>query len=510
MDPLINSDSQKVSNNIPSKDNCQEKGTSEIQIQFNNDKNNEIENNQNMNDNNSDFVNNNEEENIQNIPVEEENNENVENDNQNIENLENENNYENNNNEPNEFNNINQNNQDENMEINNEIDEAQNFPQMINIENMDESLQNYIYDLQNRLNSVINENQKLKMINQNIVVGLNDSNKRNMAMNQKIKILNLQNQKMNQELIKLNQMKNNNIELINLKKQIQNYEKMIYKINNDKEILETKIANMQTQTTNNNLNLINHKNNRLINSPKSKISYTQANTMTNDNNQIYMNKIMILEKNNKKLSQNNIELENQNKYLQKVNQKMFVDLKNKDNYIISLKDKITSFNNEYNKQINSFSKDNDQKQSYIEQLFFERDQLMKENNELKERINQLNYKIKDFSLMNNQYKLEYNDKIKQMYENKLNEYKQKIIILKKRINELLGVEMQSNNNYFYNRGNSARYGHQNLNNNIMKKNRSFKYNKHMNILTDFNFYNEKNKPTKDYRKIYANFNFETK
>ena len=107
--------------------------------------------------------------------------------------------------------------------------------------------------------------------------------------------------------------------------------------------------------------------------------------------------------------------------------------------------------------------------------------------------------------MNNQYKLEYNDKIKEMYENKLNEYKQKIIILKKRINELLGVEMQSNNNYFYNRGNSARYGHQNLNNNIMKKNRSFKYNKHMNILTDFNFYNEKNKPTKDYRKIYANF-----
>ena len=230
--------------------------------------------------------------------------------------------------------------------------------------------------------------------------------------------------------------------------------------------------------------------------------------MTNDNNQIYMNKIMILEKNNKKLSQNNIELENQNKYLQKVNQKMFVDLKNKDNYIISLKDKITSFNNEYNKQINSFSKDNDQKQSYIEQLFFERDQLMKENNELKERINQLNYKIKDFSLMNNQYKLEYNDKIKEMYDNKLNEYKQKIIILKQRINELLGIE--THENYFYSRGNSARFGNQNINNNIMKKNRSFKYNKHMNILTDFNFYNEKNKPIKDYRKIYANFNFETK
>jgi chromosome segregation ATPase len=296
------------------------------------------------------------------------------------------------------------------------------------------------------------------------------------------------------------------VELINLKKQIQNYEKMIYKINNDKEILETQIANLQTQTSNR--NIINPKNNRLINSPKAKISYTQTNTMTNNNNQIYMNQMMLLEKNNKKLSQTNIELENQNKYLQKVNQKMFVDLKNKDKYIISLKDKITAFNNEYNKQINSFSKDNDQKQSYIEQLFFERDQLMKENNELKEKINQLNYKIKDFSLMNNQYKLEYNDKIKEMYDNKLNEYKQKIIILKQRINELLGIE--THENYFYSRGNSARFGIQNINKNIMKKNRSFKYSKNMNILTDFNFYNEKIKPANDYRKIYANLNFETK
>lgn len=520
MEPQIPLESQEMQTNNSPKEIIQDNNqvTSEIPIQFNKDHNNEIENNENpnMNDNNSDFVNNNnynEEENLQNQPEEEENNQNVDNDNQNMEqNLENENIYENNNNDPNMYNNMEQNEENENMENNNKIEEEEKIPQII-AENVDESIQNYIYQLQNRLNSVINENENLKIINQKIVMELNDSKKRNANLIQKIKILNLQNQKMNQELIKLNQNKNNDIELMNLKKQIQNYEKILYKINNDKEILESKIANMQfqTQPTNKNKNLVIRKNNRVINSPKAKISYTQytqANTMTNDNNQVFKNQLMILEKNNKKLSQNNIELENQNKYLQKVNQKMFVDLKNKDNYIISLKDKITAFNREYSKQINSFSKDNEQKQSYLDQLFLERDQLMKENNELKETINQLSYKVKDYSLMSNRYKLEYNDKIKEMYDNKLNEYKQKIIILKQRINELLGIETQEN--HFFNRGNSARYGHLNLNRNVMKKNRSFKNNKNMNILTEFNFYNDKKKMAKDFRQIYSNFNFETK
>ena len=32
----------------------------------------------------------------------------------------------------------------------------------------------------------------------------------------------------------------------------------------------------------------------------------------------------------------------------------------------------------------------------------------------------------------------------------------------------------------------------------------------MNILTEFNFYNDKKKMAKDFRQIYSNFNFETK
>ena len=505
---------------------------SQEQIQLNSESNKEMENNenQNINDNNSDFINNNnyneeealqeEEENNQNIDqnnnnriIEMNNNNNMNNNNEEFE-MEGEFDY--NNNEPNIYNNQNNNNNNDNMENindNNENENMQQPQQIINAENIDEPLQNYLYELQNKLNLVMNENDKLRMINQKIVIGLNESKKRNMALNQKIKVLNLQNQKMNQELIKIKQVKNSDIEIKNLKNQIQNYEKMLYKINNDKKILESKIINMQMQIQSpnsqiKNLNLLNYKNNQLIRSPKAKMAFTQSNTMTNENIQVYKNQIIILEKNNKKLSQSNIELENQNKYLQKENQKMFVDLKNKDNFILSLKDKITAFNKEYNKQMNNFSKDNEQKQSCLDQLFFERDQLVKENQELKDRLNQVNYKLNEFSVMNKMYKTEYNDKVKQMYEDKLEEYKRKIIILKQRVNELLGIETYGNN--ILSRGNSARLGHQNLSQSALKKNRSFKYNKNLNILTDFNIYNEKNRTMKDYRKIYSNFNFGTK
>ena len=529
--PLHNNQIESQSNNQISDKNPAPNNNinSQEQIQVNSESNKEMENNenQNINDNNSDFINNNNYNEEEAVAEEEENNQNIEqnnndrliqmNNNNNMNNgefeMEGEFDY-NNNNEPNIYNNQNNNNINDNMENINENNENENMQQpqqIINAENIDEPLQNYLYELQNKLNLVMNENDKLRMINQKIVIGLNESKKRNMALNQKIKILNLQNQKMNQELIKIKQVKNNDINVNNLKNQIQNYEKMFYKLNNDKKILESKIINMQMQSPNSqikNLNLLNYKNNQLIRSPKAKMAFTQLNTMTNENNQVYKNQIIILEKNNKKLSQSNIELENQNKYLQKENQKMFVDLKNKDNYILSLKDKITEFNKEYNKQINNFSKDNEQKQSCLDQLFFEREQLVKENQELKDRLNQVNYKLNEFSVMNKMYKTEYNDKVKQMYEDKLEEYKRKIIILKQRVNELLGIETHGNN--ILSRGNSARLGHQNLSQNAMKKNRSFKYNKNLNILTDFNMYNEKNRTVKDYRKIYSNFNFGTK
>ena len=101
-----------------------------------------------------------------------------------------------------------------------------------------------------------------------------------------------------------------------------------------------------------------------------------------------------------------------------------------------------------------------------------------------------------------------NDKMKTMYEDKLKEYKNKIVILKNRINELLGVE--THGNYLLSRGNSARNDPKNTNTNALRKNKSFKYNKNLNILTDFNLYRGPNKTVKEFGKNYSNFNFGTK
>ena len=479
--------------------------------------NKEIENNENpnINDNNSDFVSkNNYNEEMEAAGEVEENNENME------QNLENENYEENNNNrmmmnnnDPN-FNMYNQNNNDmngnENMELNNENENYQNDQQLFNDENIDESVKNYIFELQNKLNQVMNENDKLRMINQKLLAGLSDLKNRNIALNQKLNNAQIQNQRMNQEFAKLKQVKNNNMEILNLRNQIQDYEKMIYKLNNDKIILESKIGNIQIPPTNQiqNINLLNYKNNQLINSPKNKMPLNPKNNISNEDNQIFKNKIMILEKNNKKLSQSNSELENQNKYLQKENQKMFVDLKNKDNYIINLNEKISEFNNEYNRQINTFHKDKNQTQSLMNQLFFERDRLVKENTDLKNAISQLNYKVKEISMIIQYKNSQNNDKMKTMYEDKLKEYKNKIVILKNRINELLGVE--THGNYLLSRGNSARNDPKNTNTNALRKNKSFKYNKNLNILTDFNLYRGPNKTVKEFGKNYSNFNFGTK
>jgi hypothetical protein len=187
---------------------------------------------------------------------------------------------------------------------------------------------------------------------------------------------------------------------------------------------------------------------------------------------------------------------------------MFVDLKNKDNFIINLNDKISEFNNEYNRQISSFHKDKNQTQSLLNQLFFERDRLVKENSDLKNAISQLNYKVKEISMIIQYKNSQTTDRMKKIYEDKLKEYKEKIVILKNRINELLGVE--THGNYLLSRGNSERINQKNTNTNALRKNKSFKYNKNLNILTDFNLYRGPNKTVKEFGKNYSNFNFGTK
>ena len=455
----------------------------EEQFQSNNEmENNEQENiEQNMNNNNnSDFINNN---NNINPKKKIENNEN--NNDLNEAKYVDEEDYNNNNNNNNEENNENEN-----------FDEPQ---ELLNYENMDESLKNFIFDLQNKLNVVMNENDKLRMMNQKMGKMLNDLKKTNIFLNQKANNMHLQNQKLSQDLMesleensKLKQMKNNNID-------VNNYEKIIAKLNNDKKILEAKLGNMNIQTSNQiqNQNLSNYKSNKLINSPKMKPPFIPTNTSPNQNYQPYKNEIIILEKNNKKLSLYNTELENQNKYLQKENQRMFVDIKNKENYIMILKEKMESFNLEYNRQINNLFNDNNKCQYISDQLFIERDKLAKENNELKNEIK----KLKEIMMAKGYKNIEY------IHLKKLEEYKMKIATLKNRIKELLGCENQGN--YFTSGGNSNRFGYGKYNTNYMKKTKSFKNYKNLNILTDLNMYSGQTNSTKDFRKIYSNLNFET-
>ena len=219
---------------------------------------NDINEIQNMNDNNSDFVNdeNNNIEEIEAADLEEEMNENIE------QNLENEN-FDNNDNnidinnkimqinsnnlndEKEEFNNdpdMNMDEQNQNMESNNENNEnenLQNIQQMFNEHNVDEFVQNYIYDLHNKLNLLMNENERSRIINQKLFGKLNEFKNENNILKQKLRSIQIQNQKRNQEFMRLKQAKNSNMEVINLKNQLENYEKLIYQLNNDKIILES-------------------------------------------------------------------------------------------------------------------------------------------------------------------------------------------------------------------------------------------------------------------------------
>ena len=256
---------------------------------------------QNINDNNSDFISNNNDKNeeMEGVNEEEENNENQE------QNLENENfdnnnermiqiNYNNINDNKDEFNDepdLNMNEQNLNMDINNEYENFQNIQQILNDKNVDDSVQNYIFDLHNKLNLLMKENERSKIINRNLFTKLNEINNRNNILNQKLRMYQIQNQKMHQEFIRLKQTKNSNIELLNLKNMLKNYENLIYQLNNDKIILESKLGNMQIQLPNKveNVNLLNYRNNKLIRSPSAKIPLNMKNIMANDDNQIFKN-----------------------------------------------------------------------------------------------------------------------------------------------------------------------------------------------------------------------------
>ena len=287
--------------------------------------------------------------------------------------------------------------------------------------------------------------------------------KQNAFLTQKINEISSSHKEIYQELIQTkNQLKfqNNNknannieskTEIMQLKSKINEYEIINKKLKLEKQMIITKFENM-IKDYQNEINLItNIKDseiqslkkiiNELKNQQKSSINNFNMNKQIfnnkiNEDSKFYLDKIKLLGKHNEQLSKELFEAENENKDLKNQIDSMNLKLKFKDSIIKNLDEKIRTFSDKYNRQINLFEKNNDQSQLQVQQLFKEREQLIKENNELNMGINKIDEKVKGYLMMFNNKNQKYNNTINS-YKNKLKEYKNKIVLLKRRIDQLL-------------------------------------------------------------------------
>ena len=434
--------------------------------------------------------------NMNNNDVFEENEENINNDNKNyfgnvntinnLKNIESMNynlNYDNNN--MNYFNNINNyNNRNLNMNNNFEsIEEDLNNMNNINLkeeliynegeeenENEDSklSLINSIKDikykfigLEKKFNKVKEENQKLrqeleqeKIKNRNMApnkaqiyenclkqgnILINDIRNKNNILNSKINDLESKNKSLNYQLIEANKKikkleddlkqkinvsnvnndigenKDNNAlnEIKMLKKKVYDNEVTISKLNYDKKKLGEKIENMKKEYKNKMNLMINYKNSEINTLKKYFKNYKE-----------YYNNINI----NTNMSNNNIDFnKNDNGY----EEELRLELANKDKIIANLNSKINYYINKLN---NTFE---------ISQLCQKNiEKLERHNQKLKNDKQKLSKILEQTKRANNPL----NNEIFANMENKLLEYKKKIVILKRKINELYDLK-KSDINY---------------------------------------------------------------
>ena len=220
-------------------------------------------NNNNMNINNQEY---------QNVEEEEYNDNEMINENDNIE-------YQNQN--------INDNNNDNNdINDNNEEILQEDDHNFINNLDIDESLKAYIFDLHDKLISLSNENEQLKMAGSQLIdnnKNIMNLQKQNNFLIEKIKELQMKNKKLGQELLKtknkyknqnnINNNSNNNnrnpnnieskTEIIKLNSKINEYEIIISKLNLEKKILDSTIENLKKDHENEIKLMTHYKNNEL-------------------------------------------------------------------------------------------------------------------------------------------------------------------------------------------------------------------------------------------------------
>ena len=310
-----------------------------------------------------------------------------------------------------------------------------------NDENDIESLKLIIYDLQQKCNSLCQENGQLKFIIQNnnkkepnlelmensIKQGsilLTDNKKKNEILKKKIIELENKNKELNYKLIEINQklkkfQNSDNNQNVNMNKDeevnrlnniIDENEVKISKLEFDKKTLEQRLDEYQKFHENEIKLMLNYKNSELS---------------------VYQNLI------DKYQNENNNELNAKNIQMQ-IN-KMRKEINVKNQIINSLNNKISQFNENYNKQLNDIRRNSfnniNQSQDQVKQLMLERNELLRKNEELTRGLLQFNDKVKEVNAIYNDKTENYNKNIVACKE-KMKEYRLKIDMLTKKINNL--------------------------------------------------------------------------
>ena len=226
--------------------------------------------------------------------------------------------------------------------------------------------------------------------------------------------------------------------------------------NNDNAIDKNKIEiiNKQEEVSNNNQ----EKNNNIIYSQ-------QQNNLVEDNNQEFPNAQIMKKKsstkkraNSKKINDKNInmklngniinqnknysnneneiinELKEENLYLKSQNEIMNVSLLQKDQIIESLNNRLKELEMRSNANYMN-NQDINMDENEINNIIMERDELFQQNQKLALGINSFNERLKEISQIYTQKNEAFIKEIN-FYKNKLSDYKRKIIILKRKIDEL--------------------------------------------------------------------------
>jgi cell division protein FtsB len=331
-------------------------------------------------------------------------------------------------------------NEEENEIMDNEEDNElnqilQEMDFVLNSENLEEIMKNFIINIKNKLLSLKEENTFLKV---NLI---NSNEQNNLKINQLKNIINKYKSMQSQK----NNFTGSKEDLFELNNKVNKYEFIISRLKMEKKMLESKLDNLK-KDYNNEIFLMKNLNNNELQSYQKRINEMIKNENKNNNNlnmskkmfelkrkqenKFFIDKIKLLQENNEKLSNENINLDEENKEFKTRLQQINLNSKYKDQIIKSLKEKIQSIPNDYKDSLNSLVKSNEQSRFQINQLFKENDKLRQENQMLTIEMNKLRDNLGNNSLIKN-------------FKDKLNKYRVNIIVLKKRINELL--EKKENN-----------------------------------------------------------------